>query len=428
MKFDNTNLHPIIKKNLKHIGYDEMTKIQEAAIPLVLEGKNIIGLAQTGTGKTAAFLLPIINQILNSNDNKHYPKALILAPTRDLIYQIFENFMLYAKGTKIRSVCVYGGVGYNKQISQIKNGVDIIFANTGRLMDLAFKRKLLDLSKVTYFVLDEADQMLDMGFSKDIELINQHLVSKEQVLLFSATMPSEIQKLIGQIFKGQKYETINALTKLNINDFIKQEMYLVNHKKRNSILVDLLQKRLGNKQAIIFCRTKNETKDVYQLLKDLKFRVDCLHSDRSQPSRVKALKSLKNYEIDILVATNIAARGIDVNNLEFVINYNLPDDDETFVHRIGRTGRKGNSGVAITLISPKELYRLKRIEELIQTKINVIRDENYLSKDLDEKLDQNHGYKNIKNEKKYRDHDKGKGNHNHKKNSHHKKSFNKKDK
>lgn len=408
MKYEETNLNPIIKKNVKAINYHELTKIQELAIPLILEEKNIIGLAQTGTGKTAAFLLPIIHKLLQSNHKNHKPKALVLAPTRDLIYQIFENFLAYSKNTNLRCVCVFGGVGYEKQISQIKKGVDIVFANTGRLMDLAFKRKILDLSEVEYFVLDEADQMLDMGFSKDIEAINSALVKKQQVLLFSATMPVEVKKLIGQIFKGLKYETINALTKTNINDFIKQEMYLVNHKKRNSVLVDILQKKLSNKQAIIFCRTKSETKDVYQLLKDLNFRVDCLHSDRSQPSRVKAIKSLKNYDIDILVATNIAARGIDINNLEFVINYNLPDDDETFVHRIGRTGRKGNSGVAITLISPKELYRLRKIEELIHTKIDVIRDEKYLSKEIDEKLDVSHHYKNVKNNQKSKTYDKPK--------------------
>ncbi len=172
MKYAETNLNPIIKKNVQEINYETLTKIQELAIPLILEQKNIIGLAQTGTGKTAAFLLPIIHKLLQRQHRSHKPQVLVLAPTRDLIYQIFENFLAYSKNTHLRCVCVYGGVGYDKQISQIKKGVDVVFANTGRLMDLAFKRKILDLSEVEYFVLDEADQMLDMGFSKDIELIN----------------------------------------------------------------------------------------------------------------------------------------------------------------------------------------------------------------------------------------------------------------
>ncbi len=401
MKFQDSKLNNIIKNNLKKINYDEMTKIQEEAIPIALEGKNIIGLAQTGTGKTAAFLLPILNKIIEEKKKNKRPIALVLAPTRDLIYQIFENFLAYAKDTHISAVCVYGGVGYDKQIAQINRGVDIIFANTGRLMDLSFKKKILDLSFVKYLVLDEADQMLDMGFSKDIIEIINHLPQRKQIFLFSATMPNEIRKLISEIFIDQDYHTINALTKININKIIKQEVYLVNDKKRNSILVDILNRNLQNKQAIIFCRTKNETRNIHQLLKELGFSVDSLHSDRSQSSRTKALKSFKNYEIDILVATNIAARGIDINNLEIVINYNLPDDDGTFVHRIGRTGRKGNKGTAYTLVTPKELYRINRIENMIKTKINVIRLEQYLSKDIDTKIDNYHGYKNIKGNKKY---------------------------
>lgn len=400
MNFKDSKLNVIIKKNLEIIKYNEMTKIQEQAIPLAFENKNIIGLAQTGTGKTAAFLLPIIHKILEEKQKNHKPVALIIAPTRDLIYQIFENFINYAKNTKISAVCIYGGVGYDKQIQQIKKGVDIVFANTGRLMDLSFKKKILDLSMIKYLVLDEADQMLDMGFSKDIIKIVDVLNNRKQTFLFSATMPNEIKELINKIFIGNKYETINAIDKTNINDVIKQEVYLINGKKRNSVLVDILKQNLLNKQAIIFCRTKKETRNVYELLKDLGYKVDSLHSDRSQSSRTKALKNFKNYEIDILVATNIAARGIDVNNLEIVINYNLPDDDETFIHRIGRTGRKGNIGTAYTLISPRELYRINKIENMIKTKIKVIRLEKYLSKNLDDKIDNFHGYKNIKGNKK----------------------------
>lgn len=401
MKYSESKLNPIIKKNLENIKYSEMTKIQEEAIPIALNGESIIGLAQTGTGKTAAFLLPIINKILS--EKKKYnkkPLALVLAPTRDLIYQIFENFIEYARNTHISAVCVYGGVGYDKQLRQINKGVDIIFANTGRLMDLAFKKKVLDISEVKYFVLDEADQMLDMGFSKDIIEITNHLPKREQTFLFSATMPNEIKNLIKKIFLNVECKTINAVPKININDIVKQEVYLVNDKKRNSVMVDIIKKNINNKQAIIFCRTKNETKNIHMLLKDLNYRVDSLHSDRSQFSRTKALKDFKNYEIDILVATNIAARGIDVNNLEIVINYNLPDDDETFVHRIGRTGRKGNKGTAYTLVSKHELYRINKIEKLIKTKINVIRKDEYLENNLDTKLDSYHGYNNIKRKNK----------------------------
>ena len=399
MNYKDTKLDEILKSNLEKLNYESLTKIQELALPLALEDHNIIGLAQTGTGKTAAFLLPILQNIITDRKNdttrSKNPVAIILAPTRDLIDQIYDNFLKYSRGTQINGVLVYGGMPYQKQIRAIEAGVDIVFANTGRLMDLAFKKRILDVSDVKYFVLDEADLMLDMGFSKDIITITNQLKSRKQTFLFSATMPKQIKDLISKIFNNDKYETVSAIEKNSIHNIIKQEVYLVDHSKRTSVLIDLL-KKIEAKQAIVFCRTKHETRNMHTILKDSGFKVDSLHSERSQTARAKALKMFKSFDTQILVATNVAARGIDVSGLEYVFNYNLPDDNETFVHRIGRTGRSGKEGTAITLISPNELHRLKDIERLINIKIEVIKNDAYLNKEYDENLDNFPGYNTIK--------------------------------
>lgn len=376
MNFKDFKLNDQIMKNIQECNYVNPTRIQVEAIPIVMNKENLLGLAQTGTGKTAAFLLPLIHNFVQDNKkgNKK-PKVLIIAPTRDLINQLYDNFKKYSKGLKINGICLYGGCGYKHQLDRINSGVDFIFANTGRLMDLVFRKKILDLSEIDTLILDEADQMLDMGFIPDIEKICKKLTHQKQVLMFSATMPKEIKHLVNQIF-DQEYKTIKMESKTNINEAIKQVAYLVRKDEKPKLLIELI-KSFNNEQIIIFTRTKLETKAIYGLLKCYKFSVEALHSDRSQSSRMYALDNFRKNKSQVLVATNIAARGIDVNSLGVVINFNLPENKETYVHRIGRSGRAGKKGIAISLCTNNEVRLLKNIEKIMETKIQLISHEQW---------------------------------------------------
>ena len=372
MKFEQLNLNNILLENIKEVGYTELTEIQEAAIPYLLEGGNVLGLAQTGTGKTAAFLLPILEGILKNKDRNGIPTVLVVAPTRDLVTQIFDNFIGYSRKTGIKGVCIFGGNAYNRQIREIENGVDIIFANTGRLMDLAFDKKVLDLNNITTLVLDEADLMLDMGFAPDIEKINRGLKNRKQTLLFSATMPKEVIRLVDKTFNGE-YKTIKVEPKFKINDMVQQEVHMVSKNNKAKLLLKLLTDH-KNEQCIIFVRTRIEAKVLDSFLRANNIIADALHSDRTQDARARILKKFKENKTQILVATNVLARGIDVSDLPLVINYNLPEEKETYVHRIGRTGRVGKTGKAISLCASSEMKSLKEIEKIIKMPIPVIKD------------------------------------------------------
>ncbi len=370
MKFEQLNLNSILLGNLKGFGYTELTEIQEAAIPFLLEGGNVLGVAQTGTGKTAAFLVPILEKLLKDKNRNGKPTVLIVAPTRDLVTQIFDNFIAYSKKTGIKGVCIFGGNSYTRQIREIQNGIDIVFASTGRLMDLAFTKKILDLENITTLVLDEADLMLDMGFAPDIERITRSLKNRKQTLLFSATMPKEVIKLVDKTFNSE-YKTIKVVAKFNINDMVKQEVHMVSKNNKAKLLLKLLNDHT-NEQCIIFVRTRSEAKVLDAFLKANGIVADALHSDRTQDARARILKKFKADQIQILVATNVLARGIDVSHLPLVINYNLPEEKETYVHRIGRTGRVGRSGKAISLCARSEMKSLREIEKIIKMKIEVI--------------------------------------------------------
>ena len=382
MQYKDIKLNAQLLKNIDTLGYETLTEIQEVAIPIVINGKNVLGIAQTGTGKTAAFLLPILENLLKDTSyNSKSPRVLIVAPTRDLIQQIFDNFINYSKGTGIKGICVFGGSGYDKQLKSIRDGVDIIFANTGRLMDLAFKKRVLDLNEVKILVLDEADQMLDMGFAQDITKLITKLPNRQQSLLFSATMPTSIKNLIKHVFNDD-YETVKVEANFNINDMVKQKAYLVSRNNKAKLLLEILS-QTGSNQCIIFTRTRAEAKALHGLLRHGGYNVDALHSDRTQSSRAYALKGFRAKDIQILVATNVASRGIDVSDLPLVINYNLPEQREVYVHRIGRTGRAGKTGEAISLCSPAELKFLRDIEKIIKMQIDIIKEDKWLERNED---------------------------------------------
>ncbi|MGL4947964.1 MAG: DEAD/DEAH box helicase [Mycoplasma sp.] len=374
MKLNELSINSKIVDNLTSLGYTDLTEIQAAVMQPMLDNTNILAQAQTGSGKTAAFLIPIIEKIMNNKDHK----ALVVAPTRDLAMQIFDNAIKYAKMTGIKCGNFYGGSSYSRQLRFLDSGVDIIIGTPGRLMDL-HKRKNLDLGEVNYLVLDEADQMLDMGFIDDIRKIRNLVGKVDQISFFSATMPKNVMKLVDEIM--EEYDTHKIQSRINVNDVITQSAYMSTSNTKPKILLDILgDSNRTNQQAIIFSRTKNEASDIAMFLRRNKIKVEALHSDRSQSSRTIAMKKFRNNEVQVLVATNVAARGIDIANLPLVINYNLPEDIETYVHRIGRTGRVGNKGEAISLVTKADAYVLGDIERKIGAKIELITEEKYLTK------------------------------------------------
>ncbi|MGL4951926.1 MAG: DEAD/DEAH box helicase [Mycoplasma sp.] len=374
MKITELNINSKLVDNLSSLGYTDLTEIQSAVMTPMLENVNILAQAQTGSGKTAAFLVPIIEKISQNKGNK----ALVIAPTRDLAMQIYDNAVKYAKGTGIRTGQFFGGSSYSRQIRFLQTGVDIIIGTPGRLMDL-HKRKDLDLGEVNYLVLDEADQMLDMGFIDDIRKIRRLVGTTDQISFFSATMPKNVMKLVDEIM--ETYDTYKVESKINVNDVITQSAYLTLPANKPKVLLDILgDSKRTNQQTIIFSRTKNEASDIAFFLKKYKFRVEALHSDRSQSSRTRALKMFRDNQIQILVATNVAARGIDVKDLPLVINYNLPEDIETYVHRIGRTGRVGARGEAISFVSKSDAFVINEIEKKIGASIEMITEPKYLEK------------------------------------------------
>ncbi len=360
MKFSEFNLKKEIIDTLKEIGFEKPSTIQEEAIPVILEGKDVVAQAQTGTGKTAAFALPLISVI------KPTQKALIITPTRELAIQISEEIYRFGKKLKIHTATVYGGSSYNRQIKQIKNS-QFIVATPGRLLDL-LKSKKIEI-KPEYVVLDEADEMLDMGFLDDIKEIFKFIPHKRQTLLFSATMPNLIKELSKQILKNPEFIEVARGQMTNKN--IKEYFYVIDENERKDALVRLIDYKNPQK-AIIFCRTKKNVDEVSEFLKGMGFNAKALHGDMAQRKREEVIKAFKNDKVEFLVATDVVARGIDVNNVTHVFNYHLPLDVDSYVHRIGRTGRAGKKGIAISLVTPHEFRVLNKIKKVAKLTLKEI--------------------------------------------------------
>ena len=371
MKFSDLKLLPSLLKALQDKKYTEPTSIQEKAIPYILEHEDVLGSAQTGTGTTAAFALPII-QHLENEQNRHSGKrkirALVVTPTRELAIQIQENFVAYSKYNNVKSTVIYGGVKQGAQTDALNRGVDVLVATPGRLLDL-MNQGYVSLKDVGYFVLDEADRMLDMGFIHDIRRILEKLPKKRQSLFFSATMPQNILKLSRQILMNPKKVAVNPVS--STAETIQQYLYYTNKNKKNDLLLHLLKDEKIN-QLLVFSRTKHGADRIVRNLRKKKINASAIHGDKSQNQRQKALKSFKKLEIRVLVATDIAARGIDIDKLHYVLNYDIPNESETYVHRIGRCGRAGEEGVSISISEPEENKYVRDIEKLIDQKIKVI--------------------------------------------------------
>ncbi len=368
MKFKELQLSDKILTSIENMGYTEATPIQELAIPKILEKKDIVGLAQTGTGKTAAFALPIIDILLREYEADRKIKALILTPTRELAIQIRDNILLYSKGTNFKCSVILGGVNQQSQKDVLKRGIDILVATPGRLVDLMNQRKA-NLNNVEYLVLDEADTMLDMGFIKDIKTIIAATSKTRQTLLFSATMPNEIKELSAKFMKNPV--TIKTKTDEITADKIKQELYYVDKPNKVHLLLDLIDTK-EKPTTLIFTRTKHGANALQDKLAEFNIKVSVIHGNKTQSNRVKALSDFKSGKTRIMIATDIAARGIDINDLELVINYDIPEQPEIYVHRIGRTARAGKDGKSISLCSSAELKDLRLIEKLIKKSIPVV--------------------------------------------------------
>lgn len=371
MNFNELQLIPEILKALEAEKLVQPTPIQEQAIPVALHGKDVLGCAQTGTGKTAAFSLPIIQQLFQDGTvlNKNRPiRTLILTPTRELAIQIEDNIRAYSKFTQLRTISIVGGVSQKGQEVKLDRGVDILIATPGRLMDL-MNQGLVQLSKVQILVLDEADRMLDMGFINDVKKIVAKLPTKKQTMLFSATMPPEIAKLADSLLVNPaKIEVTPASSTV---DRIEQSVYFVDKPNKINLLADLLGDS-SISSALVFTRTKHGADRVARSLNRVRITAQAIHGDKSQNARQGALNNFKNGTTRVLVATDIAARGIDIEELSHVYNFNLPNIPETYVHRIGRTGRAGHSGIAVSFCEEEEIPYLKDIEKLINKKIPVV--------------------------------------------------------
>jgi ATP-dependent RNA helicase RhlE len=376
MKFQDLELIEPILKALQDEGYTTPTPIQEQAIPYLLQKKDLLGCAQTGTGKTAAFAIPIL-QLLHAEKDKEQGrkkiKTLILTPTRELAIQIGESFGAYGKYTGINYTVVFGGVGQKPQTDALQRGVDILIATPGRLLDL-MQQGFISYNALSIFVLDEADRMLDMGFVNDVKKIIQKIPHQRQTLFFSATMPNDIVKLANSILKNPvKVEVTPPATTA---DTIKQSLYHLEKSSKKHLLIHLLQDA-NIISALVFTRTKHGANKVVQDLQKAGINSAAIHGNKSQSARQLALSGFKNGSIRVLVATDIAARGIDVDNLSHVINFELPNVPETYVHRIGRTGRAGLNGTAISFCDAEELPFLKDIQKLIGKQIPVAKAESF---------------------------------------------------
>ena len=374
-KFADVGLRPPILRAVEEGGYKEMTPIQSQSIPAILEGKDLIGLAQTGTGKTAAFSLPIL-QLLLKGEGKRSPKtarSLILAPTRELAVQIGENIQAYSKYLHFKTTLVYGGASAKPQIKAMAGGVDILIATPGRLLDL-MQQGYINLRHVEFFVLDEADRMLDMGFIRDINKIIAELPKKRHTVLFSATMPKSIEQLAKSILRNP--ERVQVAPAATTAEKVQQHILMVPKGRKRDLLAHVLKDE-SIKRALVFTRTKHGANKVSKNLEQLGVSSAAIHGNKSQNARQKALNEFKNGDIRVLVATDVAARGIDVDGVTHVINFELPNEPESYVHRIGRTARAGAAGISLSFCDHEERAYLFDIERTIRQSIAVMEDHPY---------------------------------------------------
>ncbi len=365
MKFSEINLNKNIQKSLKELNFEEATPVQEKAIPFLLENnQDLISLAQTGTGKTAAFGLPIINKV---DIKKKRPQSIILCPTRELCLQISKDLKLFASNSKdLRITPIYGGSDIRKQMRELKMGSHIVVGTPGRVLDL-LKRKNLELNKIESVVLDEADEMLNMGFKEDIDSILEGTNSKKQILLFSATMPKEVLKISKNYMNKPKKIEVDS-TNEGVKD-LEHNYYLVMNLKDKYQVLRRICDINPNVYGIVFCRTRRECKDISNKLVQDGYNADSLNGDLSQPQRDHVMNRFREKHIQLLVATDVAARGLDVNDLSHVINYNLPDENQTYIHRSGRTGRAGKKGTSIIISSNRDRRKIKLLEKTINKDI-----------------------------------------------------------
>ncbi len=374
MKFEELNIIAPILKAVASEGYTMPTPIQEIAIPVILQGKDLLGCAQTGTGKTAAFAIPLLQILYERQENTPRTiKGLILTPTRELAIQISESLTSYGRYTGIKHTVIYGGVAQGPQTNALKAGVDILVATPGRLLDL-INQKYISLNHIKLFVLDEADRMLDMGFAHDMRKILKQLPVTRQTLLFSATMPPEITKLVDTILKKPVKVEVTPVS--STVDTIEQTVYFVDRKDKKSLLIQLLRNKSID-SALVFTRTKHGADKVVKYLAKAMITAQAIHGNKSQGARQLALNNFKLKRTRVLVATDIAARGIDVQELSHVINFDLPNVPETYVHRIGRTGRAGLGGMAVSFCDSDEKAYLRDIQKLIHKNIPVIENQLY---------------------------------------------------
>jgi ATP-dependent RNA helicase RhlE len=362
-------IEPLLKA-IQEEGYTTPTPIQAESIPIVLQGKDLLGCAQTGTGKTAAFTLPILQLLVKNKtaEKRKKIRSLIVTPTRELAIQIGESFNAYGRHTGLNCTVIFGGVGQGPQVTALKNGVDVVIATPGRLLDL-MNQGYLNIREVEIFVLDEADRMLDMGFVHDVKKLLAVLPKKRQSLFFSATMPPEIVNLANTILFHPLKVSVTPVS--STVDIIEQSVYFVDKVNKNALLIEIL-KNTDIKTALVFTRTKHGADKVVNLLIKNNIKAEAIHGNKAQNARQRALTNFKAQTTRVLVATDIAARGIDVDELAFVVNYEIPNIPETYVHRIGRTGRAGANGTAISFCDAEERAFLKDIEKLIVKKIPVI--------------------------------------------------------
>jgi ATP-dependent RNA helicase RhlE len=376
--FDALGLAPALLRAVREEGYESPTPIQANAIPHVMEGKDLLGCAQTGTGKTAAFALPILHRLLHSRarDNNHPPiRALVLSPTRELASQIADDFRRYGRHTSLRTAVIFGGVSQHGQEQMLRRGADIVIATPGRLLDLVSQR-LVSFSQLEVLVLDEADRMLDMGFLPDVRRILAVLPRKRQTLLFSATMPDPIEVLANTMLSAPVRVAVNPVA--STVERVSQSLYFVDRSQKSALLEHVLRNREISR-ALVFTRTKRGANQVALRLAQASIRAEAIHGNKSQAARERALGQFKAGSIRVLVATDIAARGIDIDSISHVVNYELPEIPETYVHRIGRTARAGASGTALSFCDAAERQQLRGIERLIRMPVPVIVEHPYRS-------------------------------------------------
>ncbi len=377
MQFQDLNLIDPLLRAVRAEGYDEPTPIQAQAIPPVLAGRDLIGCAQTGTGKTAAFALPILQRLVAANQSRRggVIRVLVLSPTRELASQIGDSFAAYGRHTELKHIVIFGGVGQQPQVDKLRRGPDILVATPGRLLDL-MGQGLVRLDTVEVFVLDEADRMLDMGFIHDVRRIIKVLPTKRQTLLFSATMPEAIQDLASSILINPL--RVEVTPQATTVDTVDQSVFFVNKKDKRALLEHILADR-AIRRALVFTRTKHGANKLVEQLDHANIQAEAIHGNKSQTARERALANFKAGKTRVLVATDIAARGIDVDDVTHVINFDLPNEPESYVHRIGRTARAGASGIAFSFCDAEERAYLRDIEKLIRLRVPVVAEHPYVS-------------------------------------------------